>query len=232
MRHGTSEGGARIVVRAFNEAPRLGPVLAALVSAGHRVIVVDDGSEDGTAALARSFPVALVRHAVNLGPGAAFQTGLEAALAEGADPIATFDADGQHDVADLERILAPVRAGEADVAFGSRFLRPQDRALVPPARRLLLRGAVEVNALFTGRRLSDAHNGLRALSAAVARTIRIEEPGFAYATDLLAQIARGDWRLVEIPVAIRYTPASLAKGQRGWNAINVVLDLIGGRLLR
>ena len=218
-----------VVVRAFNEASTLGDVLGELLAAGHTVIVVDDGSSDATTSIAGSLPVRLVRHRVNLGPGAAFQTGLVAALAAGAERIVTFDADGQHSVGDIERVVEPIVAGRADAVFGSRFLRAEDRRLVPLQRRFLLRGAVAVNALFAGRWLTDAHNGLRAFSAEVARGIEIEETGFAYASELLARIVERRWRLVEVPVSIRYTERSMAKGQKSWNAINVVLDLLGGR---
>lgn len=221
-----------VVVRALNEASTLGGVARALLAAGYSVVVVDDGSTDETAAVARSLPLLFVRHRVNLGPGAALQTGFRAALAAGAERLVSFDADGQHAVDDVERLLAPIVDGRADAVYGSRFLRAADRRLVPFPRRLLLRGAVLVNALFTRRWLSDAHNGLRALAAEVAREIEIEESSFAYATELQAKIVRGGWRLVEVPVSIRYSARSLAKGQRGWNAVNVVLDLLGGRLLR
>lgn len=221
-----------VIVRAYNEAAALGDVVRSLLAANCRVVVVDDGSSDATAAVARSLAVRLVRHAVNLGPGAALQTGLAAALATGATTIVTFDADGQHAVGDLERLVEPIVSGRADAVFGSRFLRAEDRRLVPWSRRLLLRGAVVVNFLFTRRWLTDAHNGLRALSAELARTIELEERSFAYASELQAKIVRGGWRLLEVPVSIRYSERSLAKGQKGWNAVNVVLDLLGGRILR
>jgi len=221
-----------VVVRAFNEAPTIGAVLRALLDAGYPVVVVDDGSSDETAAVARPLQVCLVRHRVNLGPGAALQTGLEAALSAGALRMVSFDADGQHSVGDIERLVEPIVDGRADAVFGSRFLREEDRRLVPRGRRLLLRGAVFVNFLFTRRRLTDAHNGLRALSAEVARGIELRERSFAYASELQRAIVLQGWRLVEVPVSIRYTARSLAKGQRGWNAINVALDLLGGRILR
>jgi glycosyltransferase involved in cell wall biosynthesis len=221
-----------VVVRAFNEAATLGDVLHELLASGYPVVVVDDGSSDDTPSIARSLPVRLVRHRINLGPGAALQTGLAAALADGAERIVSFDADGQHQVGDIDRLVEPIVAGRADAVFGSRFLRAEDRRRVPLPRRILLRGAVVVNALFAGRWLSDAHNGLRALSAEVARGLELEESSFAYASELLARLVERRWRLVEVPVTVLYTESSLAKGQKGWNAINVVIDLLGGRSQR
>jgi len=221
-----------VIVRAFNEAPTLAGVLEDLLGAGYSVVVVDDGSSDATPQAARAFPVLYVRHPINLGPGAALQTGLTAALRAGARYIVTFDADGQHALADIPHCLAPLRAGEADFASGSRFLRRQDRRRVPLGRRLLLLGAVAVNGLLTGCWLSDAHNGLRALTREAAERIRLREPTFAYASELLAEIRRHGLRLVEVPATVTYTKRSLAKGQRSWNAINVVLDYLAGKVLR
>ena len=123
----SSERDVHVIVRAFNEATTLERVLDGLVDAGYSVVVVDDGSRDGTFELARSRPVAAVRHPTNLGAGAALQTGLEAALRNDARFVATFDADGQHRLEDLAACLEPIREGRADVVFGSRFLRSEDR---------------------------------------------------------------------------------------------------------
>ncbi|KAB2965503.1 MAG: glycosyltransferase family 2 protein [Thermoanaerobaculia bacterium] len=222
----------RVVVRALNEAPTLGAVLSALVDAGYGVVVVDDGSADETPRIAREHPVLLVRHPINLGPGAALQTGLTAALRAGARFIVTFDADGQHACADIPALLAPLAAGDADVVFGSRFLRREDRQRVPFGRRTLLRAAVAVNGVLTGVWLTDAHNGLRAFTREAAERIRLRERGFAYASELLPEIGRHALRLVEVPVTVTYSSRSLAKGQRGWNAVHIVLDYLIGKVLR
>lgn len=221
-----------VVVRAWNEAAAIGGVLAELCRAGYPTVVVDDGSTDDTARVVRGYPVGLVRHATNLGPGAALATGFEVARRSGAAVVATFDADGQHRVDDLARVVEPVRSGAADAAFGSRFLRAEDRALVPLARRALLRGAVVVDGLLTGAWLSDAHNGLRGFSRAAVERIRLRESSFAYASELLAEVRRLGLRLVEVPVTVRYTDYSRRKGQSGWNAIDIVIDYLANRVLR
>jgi len=221
-----------VIVRAYNEATTLERVLDELVAAGYSVLVVDDGSRDGTSTIAARHAVRVVRHPVNLGPGAALQTGLEAALADGARRLATFDADGQHQLHDLAACLAALDAGAADVVFGSRFLRPGDRRSIPWPRRLLLRGSVVVNALLTGHWMTDAHCGLRAMTRQAAARIHLRERGFAYASELVAEVRRHRLRLVEVPVTVRYTDYSLRKGQTGWNAVNILLDYLTHKVLR
>jgi len=222
----------QVIVRAFNEATTLVPVLDGLIDAGYGVIVVDDGSRDNTFELARSRPVEVVRHPTNLGAGAALQTGIEAALRVGAHFVATFDADGQHRLEDLASCLRPIREGQADVVIGSRFLRPEDRESIPWPRRVLLRGGVVINGLLTGTWMTDAHCGLRAMTRDAASRIRLRERGFAYASELLAEIRRHRLRLVEVPVRVRYTDYSLRKGQSGWNAVNILLDYLSHKVLR
>lgn len=221
-----------VIVRAYNEEATLERVLDELVAAGYSVVVVDDGSRDATSAIAAGRPVRIVRHPVNLGPGAALQTGLAAALRDGARFVATFDADGQHQLPDLAACLAPLADGGADIVFGSRFLRPGDRRSIPWPRRLLLRGSVVVNALLTGRWMSDAHCGLRALTREAASRVRLRERGFAYASELVDEARRHRLRLVEVPVTVRYTDYSLRKGQTGWNAVNILLDYLTHKVLR
>src|SRR4051812_9646121 len=117
-----ADGPTWIVVAAYNEAQRLGTTLKALAACYRHIVVVDDGSRDDTGAVARSHGVAVLRHLVNRGQGAALQTGIQFALRQGAGTLVTFDADGQHSPADIDRLLQPVLANEVDVALGSRFL--------------------------------------------------------------------------------------------------------------
>jgi glycosyltransferase involved in cell wall biosynthesis len=196
---------------------------------------VDDCSADPTSEVAQQRPwVDVLRHPVNLGQGAALQTGIEHALARGAEIIVTFDSDGQHRIEDIPALLAPLRRGEADVALGSRFLAPDQSALVqiPARRRAVLRMAAVYTRFTTGLPVTDAHNGLRAFTAAAARRVQIHQNRMAHASEILAQIASNRLRLVEVPVVIRYTPYSLAKGQRLSNALNILWDLLLGHIRR
>lgn len=220
------------IVPAFNEGKVIARTLQPLIDAGYSVVVVDDCSRDTTWSILGQLPVYRVRHPINLGQGAALQTGMSFALQQGAKAIVHFDADGQHRLEDLPGLLQPVLAGEADVVLGSRFLRAEDLQAVPPARRLLLQAAVWVNWLFTGLRLTDAHNGARALSAYAAQRIHLQENGFAHATEILQQIRAANLRMLERPTRIAYTDYSKQKGQRAWHALDIFVDLVIRRFLR
>lgn len=221
-----------IVVPAFNEGSVIRATLRPLVKAGYSVVVVDDGSSDDTWTQLKGQGLHRVPHPFNMGQGAALQTGVSYALAQRAAFIVHFDADGQHSPEDIEGLLAPLMSDESDVVLGSRFLRREDWQAVPLARRILLRGAVIVNGIFTGMWLTDAHNGARAFTRAAAESIYLTENGFAHATEILQLIKSSRLRYVERPTRIRYTEYSQKKGQRAWNAVNIFLDLVIRRLLR
>jgi glycosyltransferase involved in cell wall biosynthesis len=219
-----------IIVPAYNEGPRLGRTLAALCPLWPNVVVVDDGSTDDTAALAARAPVWLLRHVVNRGQGAALQTGIDFALARGAGVLVTFDSDGQHDPAEIARLVEPVRAGKADVALGSRFLG--GTVGMPTGRALVLRLGVLFTRVFSQIRVSDTHNGLRAVSRAAAERLHLTQDRMAHASEILDRIHQERWRYVEVPVTIRYFDEALAKGQSSWNALRIVGQLLLGRLIR
>lgn len=220
-----------VVIPAYKEATVIGSTLEGLLPGGYSIVVVDDGSPDNTSEVLSRYPVHQLRHPVNLGQGAALQTGTDHALSLGAEFIVHFDADGQHPPDRIPALLAPLRSGACDLAVGSRFLAVQDSRLVPLSRRILLRGAVLVSGLLTGVWLSDAHNGLRALSRKAAETIRLRENGSAHATELLDQARRHKLRIQEVPVAIRYTDYSRRKGQRAADSLNILVDIILRKVL-
>ena len=218
-----------VVIAAYNEARVIARVVGEVARRGYHVVVVDDGSGDGTADHAAT-AAAVVRHPVNLGQGAALQTGIDYALHQGADVIVTFDADGQHRASDIERLVAALREAPADFALGSRFLG--DAIALSTARRLLLRAATLFTQLTTGLRLTDTHNGLRAMTRHGAEKIRLRQNRMAHASEILAQIAASGLSYVEVPVQIEYTAYSLAKGQRLGDALAILLDLFARRLYR
>jgi glycosyltransferase involved in cell wall biosynthesis len=218
-----------IVVAAFNEGTRLRRTLTSLCEQNHAVVVVDDGSHDDTLQVCADFPVWRLRHPVNLGQGAALQTGIRFALAHGAEFVVTFDADGQHDARDVPQLVAPLRDGRADVTLGSRFLGATEQ--MPRTRRLLLSAAVWFTRLWSQVRVTDAHNGLRGFSRSFAERLRITQNRMAHASEILDEVRRLNARYCEVPVVVRYSQETLAKGQSGWNAFRIVGGLVLRRVL-
>jgi glycosyltransferase involved in cell wall biosynthesis len=221
-----------VIIPSFNEATVLGATLESLLPLGYSVIVVDDGSDDDTYSIAKRFPVHYLRHGVNLGQGAALQTGMSYALKNGAEVVVHFDADGQHPPDQIPALIEPVLAGECDVVLGSRFLDRRDSALVPRSKRLLLRMGRLVNGLLSGLWLTDTHNGFRAFSRRAAAEINLLENGFAHATELLDQIRRAGLCYKEIPSTIQYSDYARQKGQRLSNSFNIVIDMVLRKVLK
>jgi glycosyltransferase involved in cell wall biosynthesis len=209
-----------IVIAALNEGPVIGEVVGELVRDRWRVVLVDDGSRDDTVDRARAAGAIVLRHAVNLGQGAALQTGIDYALLRGAQRIVTFDADGQHAAEDVPAMVAALDT--ADIALGSRFLGKVEGAT--KRRMALLRTAVVMSNKMSGLQLTDAHCGFRAFRASAAPRLRILQDRMAHASELLHKIASSGLRIVEVPVTIRYTAHSMRKGQGGFQAIRILFD--------
>jgi glycosyltransferase involved in cell wall biosynthesis len=214
-----------VVVPLYNEQQVIADVVRDVRRTFPQVVCVDDGSSDGSAAAAAAAGAVVVRHPVNLGQGAALQTGFEYALAHpGMRWVVTFDADGQHQVSDVITMLEKARQEQLDVVFGSRFL--DQRTQAGGLKRLVLRMAVAYTNLTTKTRLTDAHNGLRIISRAVLSNVSITQNRMAHASELVAQIGALDIRYGESPVHVLYTDYSRSKGQSLWNAVNILVELI------
>lgn len=192
------------------------------------IAVIDDASVDRTGKVAALAGAHVIRHPVNLGQGAALQTGFEYALAAGASHIVTFDADGQHHIEDVPIMLDALAQSGAQIALGSRFLGTAHG--ISQSRRLLLKAAILFTRITTGLSLSDCHNGLRVLTSQAARTLGLRQNRMAHASELLNAIRRYRIPYVEVPVTITYTDYSRGKGQKLDDAFVICRDLIAMRL--
>ncbi|WP_373180816.1 glycosyltransferase family 2 protein [Mycobacterium marinum] len=218
-----------IVVPAFNEATVIGEVIAQLRSTFGHVVCVDDGSTDGTGDIALRAGAHVVAHPINLGQGAAIQTGVEYARKQpGAQIFATFDADGQHRVKDLAAMVHRLSVGDVDVVIGTRFGRRP-----PLLKRIVLQTAARLSP--RGRRLglTDTNNGLRVFNKTVADGLNITMSGMSHATEFVMLIAENHWRVAEEPVEVLYTDYSKSKGQPLLNGVNIIFDgFLRGRIRR
>jgi glycosyltransferase involved in cell wall biosynthesis len=227
--HADGKSNIWIVMAAYNEGSRLGRTLDRVRSTGFQIVVVDDGSRDDTYQVALRRDVWVLRHQLNRGQGAALQTGIDFALQQGAEYLVTFDADGQHDVKDLDALLDPVRSGQVDVTLGSRFL---GQAIgMSRSRWLILKLGVLFTRLVSSVRVTDTHNGLRAFSRRAAERIRISQDRMAHASEILDRIRGQQLTYCEVPVTIRYSEETVRKGQSSWNALKIASQFLLGRLI-
>ena len=214
-----------LVVPLYNEAQVVREVIEDARRTFPHVVVVDDGSRDDSAAQAEAAGAVVVRHPINLGQGAALQTGIRYVLERtDARYLITFDADGQHSVADAAAMVAAARKEDLAIVLGSRFLKGPSP--VGRLKRLVLATAAVVASRTTGMHLTDAHNGLRLLRRDAAEQLNLRQNRMAHASEIIRQLgATGlPWR--EFPVHIAYTEYSKAKGQSLLNSVNILVDLI------
>jgi glycosyltransferase involved in cell wall biosynthesis len=212
-----------VVIPALNEAAVIGEVIAGVRNRIPLVVLVDDGSQDGTGDAARAAGARVVRHGVNLGQGAALRTGIAAALRlPEVQWIVTFDADGQHQPDDAAALVDRARQGDVDIVLGTRFGGQKVEA--GPAKRMLLKAALIYTRAETKLPLTDTHNGLRAMSRSFAEGLQLRERGMGHATEILDHVAKSGARWVEVPVQIKYTDYSKAKGQPMINSVNILFD--------
>jgi len=216
---------AWVVIPLYNEGTVIGGVIRDLLQHFSHVVCVDDGSSDDSAAAARAAGALLVQHPINLGQGAALQTGFEFALGQPrCEYVVTFDADGQHRIEDALQMLEVARRDDIAIVFGSRFL---DKRTNPGLiKRIVLKTAVWVTNMTTGMHLTDAHNGLRVIRRDALSQVDLKQDRMAHATEIV--IALGStglpWR--EHPVELLYTDYSKGKGQSVLNSINILVDLV------
>ncbi len=214
-----------VVVAAYNEEKRLASVVRDLKKAGYDwVVIVDDGSSDKTASIAEKAGATVLQHIINRGQGAALRTGIHYAADYGAEAIVTFDADGQHQVSDIPRLLKPIEDGKADIVFGSRFLGKAVN--ITAGKRFVLKLGALVMWIFSGIRLTDSHNGLRALNKKAAKRIVITFDGMEHASDFVEETGRNHLRWKEVPVTIVYHE----KGQHPLKAIRMGFKLLARKV--
>ena len=213
-----------VVIPLYNEATVIAGVIEGLLPTFPNVVVIDDGSSDGSGAIAKAAGARLVSHPINLGQGAALQTGFEFALERGASYVVTFDADGQHRVVDAAAMVDRARADELSIVFGSRFL--DDRTKPGLLKKIVLKTAVWVTNITTGTKLTDAHNGLRVIRRDALRQIKLKQDRMAHGTEIVVQLGKTKLPFAEQPVEVLYTDYSKAKGQSLLNSVNILVDLI------
>ena len=215
-----------VVIPAYNEEKTIERVIDSLILEGYKnIVVVDDGSKDQTYNIAKSKGVTVLKHIINRGQGAALQTGTIYSLIKGAEIIVHFDADGQHKAEEIEDLIIPIRRGIVEVSLGSRFLKKNK---TPFIRKVILKGAILIIWTFYGLKLTDAHNGFRALVREAAKKIKITSDGMEHASQIIEQIKNKKIRYKEVPVTIVYQKN--INGQKNSNSIKILSKMTARRI--
>ena len=218
------------LIPAYNEEAVIGEVVAATLGQVPTVLVVDDGSTDATAALARAAGAEVIRLPENRGKAGAVMAGFAAALARGYDVVVMLDADGQHLPGEVPRVLAPVLAGEADLVVGSRFL--EVRSEIPRYRVLGQKTLNLFTALGAGVTLTDTQSGFRALGPAALARLDFVSDGYSLESDMIAHFADCDLRIVEVPISCRYDVPNSHKKHPVLHGLEIVRAMSGAIVVR
>ena len=219
-----------VIIPAYCEQKKIYKVIKSVKSLGYDVLVVDDGSPDFTGEEALRAGARVLSHNINRGYGAALETGNNWALLNGYEVVVHFDADGQHKAGEIEQIISPVLKDTADVVIGSRFLRTNKT--IPFLRKVLLKMAILFTWALSGIKLSDAHNGFRAISVYALNKIECVQDGMTYSSEIIDQIAEHNLRWREVPVIIEYTDYSKQKGEGNLKKISLGLKFIFGKIIK
>jgi len=191
-----------IGIPAFNEERNIGPIIAQLKKKYDHVIVCDDGSSDMTATIATSLGAHVVKHEKNLGYGSAIKTIFNEARKVAGDVLVTFDADGQHQIEEIDSVLQPISENKSDIVIGSRFLgKAMD---LPKYRRIGIKTITGLTNVMTGSKITDSQSGFRAYTKKVLEEISPTESGMGISTEILIKAAKKELRITEVPITISY----------------------------
>lgn len=219
-----SESDVYVIVPVYNEAQVVGDVIREIRKHFKYVVCVNDGSKDDSSEAILQAGGILVEHPINLGAGAATQTGIDYALQDkNAKYFVTIDADGQHETSDAVRMLEHLKKNDLDIVLGSRFLGTIKN--ISGFKRRFLKLAAVFSGSTSGVKLTDPHIGLRVFNRHFAENLKLTMPDFAHASELVHRISEGNFKYDEVAATVSYSDYSLAKGQPMLNAVNITFDL-------
>ena len=214
-----------VVIPAKNEDHYLSDLITQILSLGlTQVVVVNDQSTDATREIAEQFQEAYVLdHVINLGAGAATQTGIAFAASKNAQIIVTIDADLQHNPKDIPRLIKHMEESNSDLVIGSRFISANS---IPTSRRIYNGIANIVSFFLTGKHLTDSQSGLKAIRGSLAQSMNLNYDGFEFCMEIIKHAKITNSKISEIPVDVRYTAATTAKGQNLQSGLRMISRLL------
>lgn len=214
-----------VIIPVYNEGKVIKSVIDKVLKEYKYVVCINDGSSDNSREEILKTKAYFVDHPINMGQGAALQTGIEFARSLPVEYFVTYDADGQHRLEDVREMIRTIKRDKTDFVLGSRFLG-KEAVNMPKIKRIILKMAIRFSNITSGVKLTDTHNGLRVFNRKVANSIQITLPDMAHASEILEIIYRNKYTYTEVPVVIEYTDYSRGKGQSIMNAVNIAFDTL------
>lgn len=214
-----------VIIPVYNEGKVIKSVIDKVLKEYKYVVCINDGSSDNSREEILKTKAYFVDHPINMGQGAALQTGVEFARSLPVEYFVTYDADGQHRLEDVREMIRTIKRDKTDFVLGSRFLG-KEAVNMPKMKRIILKMAIRFSNITSGVKLTDTHNGLRVFNRKVANSIQITLPDMAHASEILEIIYRNKYTYTEVPVVIEYTDYSRGKGQSIINAVNIAFDTL------
>ncbi len=191
-------------IPAFNEEKNIASIITKLMDVTDQVIVCDDGSSDLTSEISEKLGATVVTHKKNLGYGAAIRSIFLKAKELDGDILVTFDADGQHRIEDIEKVINPIINQNADLVIGSRFLDESEKE-VPQYRKVGIKVITKITNATIKKQLTDSQSGFRAYSKKVVNELNPSELGMGISTEILIKASNKNFKILEVPIKILYT---------------------------
>ena len=191
-----------IGIPAYNEEKNIASILLRLKNISEYIIVCDDGSSDLTSAIAEKLGAIVVKHTKNLGYGAAIKTIFLKAQEINADALVTFDADGQHRIEDIDKILVPIKNNKADIVIGSRFLNDEQK--ISKYRKIGIKTITELTNITSGTKITDSQSGFRGYNRKTLENIKLTESGMGISTEILIKAKKSNLKIIEVPIIVSY----------------------------
>ncbi len=215
-----------IVIPSYNEADRILKVVTDIQKYGYKnIVVVDDGSTDNSIDLIKGMNITILQHLVNRGAGAATETGLKyCRTVLNAETVVMIDADTQHEVKDIEKLVDAHTKQNADITIGNRFMENQKNT--PRKRWFYNQIANIVTSIFAGKRVHDSQSGFKVFNKNALHRIIIEQDKYEHCSEILIKGLEYKLKIIEVPIRVYYTPETMAKGQHFINGIRTFINLL------
>ena len=192
-----------IGIPAYNEEKNIALIITKLKKITDSIIVCDDGSSDMTAEISKNLGATVISHRKNMGYGVAINSIFQKAKELNSDLLVTFDADGQHRIEDIEKVVKPISNGESDIVIGSRFLDDSEKE-VPNYRKVGIKVITKITNTTIKKQLTDSQSGFRAYSKKVLNNLSPSELGMGISTEILIKASTKNFRISEVPIKISY----------------------------